>query len=90
MVLSDRIVIQITSDPGETFLDRMIALVEGASRQKTPKYFAIVPAMFIVVYPKLRVLNVMHLDNPHTAILAAVIYNALIIPALIPLAPLGR
>ena len=40
------------------------------------KYFAIIPAMFIVVYPKLRVLNITHLDNPHTAILAAVIYNA--------------
>jgi K+-transporting ATPase ATPase B chain len=53
------------------------------------KYFAIIPAMFIVVYPKLRVLNITHLDNPHTAILAAVIYNALIIPALIPLALRG-
>jgi K+-transporting ATPase ATPase B chain len=53
------------------------------------KYFAIIPAMFDVVYPKLRVLNVMHLTNPHTAILAAVIYNALIIPALIPLALRG-
>ncbi len=53
------------------------------------KYFAIVPAMFDVVYPKLRVLNVMKLDNPHAAILSAVIYNALIIPALIPLALRG-
>jgi potassium-transporting ATPase ATP-binding subunit len=53
------------------------------------KYFAIIPAMFVVAYPKLRVLNVMHLDNPHTAILAAVIYNAVIIPALIPLALRG-
>jgi K+-transporting ATPase ATPase B chain len=53
------------------------------------KYFAIIPAMFMVVYPKLGVLNVMHLDSPHTAILAAVIYNALIIPALIPLALRG-
>jgi K+-transporting ATPase ATPase B chain len=53
------------------------------------KYFAIIPAMFVVVYPELQVLNVMHLDNPHTAILAAVIYNALIIPALIPLALRG-
>jgi potassium-transporting ATPase ATP-binding subunit len=53
------------------------------------KYFAIIPAMFVVVYPRLRVLNVMHLDSPHTAILAAVIYNALIIPALIPLALRG-
>ena len=53
------------------------------------KYFAIVPAMFDVVYPRLRALNVMHLSNPHTAILSAVIYNALIIPALIPLALRG-
>jgi potassium-transporting ATPase ATP-binding subunit len=53
------------------------------------KYFAIIPAMFIVVYPRLEVLNVMRLGNPHTAILSAVIYNALIIPALIPLALRG-
>ena len=53
------------------------------------KYFAILPAMFIAVYPALKVLNVMHLTNAHTAILSAVIYNALIIPALIPLALRG-
>ena len=53
------------------------------------KYFAIIPAMFVVAYPKLRVLNVMHLDSPHTAILSAVIYNAVIIPAIIPLALRG-
>ena len=53
------------------------------------KYFAIIPAMFVVAYPKLHVLNVMRLGNPHTAILSAVIYNALIIPALIPLALRG-
>jgi K+-transporting ATPase ATPase B chain len=53
------------------------------------KYFAIIPAMFLVVYPKLGVLNVMHLDNPHSAILSAVIYNAIIIPMLIPLALRG-
>jgi K+-transporting ATPase ATPase B chain len=41
VVLSDRIVVRITSDPGETFLDRMIALVEGASRQKTPNEVAL-------------------------------------------------
>jgi K+-transporting ATPase ATPase B chain len=41
VVLSDRIVVRITSDPGETFLDRMIALVEGASRQKTPNEIAL-------------------------------------------------
>jgi potassium-transporting ATPase ATP-binding subunit len=53
------------------------------------KYFAIIPAMFLVAYPKLSVLNITHLTNPHTAILSAVIYNALIIPALIPLALRG-
>jgi potassium-transporting ATPase ATP-binding subunit len=53
------------------------------------KYFAIIPAMFVVVYPRLEALNIMRLDNPHTAILSAVIYNALIIPALIPLALRG-
>jgi K+-transporting ATPase ATPase B chain len=40
-VLSDRIVVRITAKPGETFLDRMIALVEGASRQKTPNEIAL-------------------------------------------------
>ncbi len=53
------------------------------------KYFAIIPAMFVVAYPKLAVLNVMHLASPHTAILSAVIYNAVIIPAMIPLALRG-
>ena len=59
------------------------------SANDVAKYFAIIPAMFVVAYPKLRVLNVMHLDNPHTAILSAVIYNAAIIPAMIPLALRG-
>jgi K+-transporting ATPase ATPase B chain len=40
-VLSDRIVVRITSKPGETFVDRMIALVEGASRQRTPNEIAL-------------------------------------------------
>ena len=40
-VLSDRIMVRITSDPGQTFLDRMIALVEGAERQKTPNEIAL-------------------------------------------------
>ena len=40
-VLSDRIVVRITANPGETFLDRMIALVEGAARQKTPNEIAL-------------------------------------------------
>jgi K+-transporting ATPase ATPase B chain len=53
------------------------------------KYFAIVPAIFAATYPELGVLNVMRLSTPASAILAAVIFNALIIPALIPLALRG-
>jgi K+-transporting ATPase ATPase B chain len=53
------------------------------------KYFAIIPAMFTVVLPELRVLDIMHLTSPHSAILSALIFNALIIPALIPLAMHG-
>ena len=53
------------------------------------KYFAIVPALFVPLYPALDALNVMHLTSPTTAILAAVTYNALIIVALIPLALKG-
>jgi len=53
------------------------------------KYFAIVPAMFIAVFPELNALNVMGLSTPQSAILAAVIFNALIIIALIPLALRG-
>ncbi len=53
------------------------------------KYFAIVPAMFVPVYPELNALNVMGLSTPHSAILSAVIFNALIIVALIPLALRG-
>lgn len=53
------------------------------------KYFAIVPALFIVSIPALQHLNIMNLHSPESAILAAVIFNALIIPALIPLALKG-
>jgi K+-transporting ATPase ATPase B chain len=53
------------------------------------KYFAIVPAMFVSVYPELNALNVMGLATPQSAILSAVIFNALIIVALIPLALRG-
>ena len=53
------------------------------------KYFAIIPAMFMGVYAPLDKLNIMHLSNPDTAILSAVIFNALIIVALIPLALRG-
>jgi potassium-transporting ATPase ATP-binding subunit len=53
------------------------------------KYFAILPAMFMTTYPSLEKLNIMWLRNPHSAVLAAVIFNALIIIALIPLALRG-
>jgi len=53
------------------------------------KYFAIIPAMFIAFYPQLQALNVMRLTSPESAILSAIIFNALIIVALIPLSLSG-
>lgn len=53
------------------------------------KYFAIIPALFMGVYPEMAPLNIMHLASPQSAILSAVIFNALIIMALIPLALRG-
>ncbi|NII23991.1 potassium-transporting ATPase subunit KdpB [Pseudoflavitalea sp. X16] len=53
------------------------------------KYFAIVPALFITSIPALQALNIMHLKSPESAILSAIIFNALIIPILIPLALRG-
>ena len=53
------------------------------------KYFAIIPAMFVATYPPLQALNVMRLHSSQSAILASVIFNALIIIALIPLALRG-
>ncbi|MFR1759974.1 MAG: potassium-transporting ATPase subunit B, partial [Christensenellaceae bacterium] len=53
------------------------------------KYFAIIPAMFMEAIPALGVLNIMHLATPYSAILSALIFNAIIIPCLIPLAMKG-
>jgi len=53
------------------------------------KYFAIIPAAFASTYPALSALNIMRLSTPSSAILSAIIFNALIIPALIPLALKG-
>jgi K+-transporting ATPase ATPase B chain len=53
------------------------------------KYFAIIPASLLAIYPQLEVLNVMRLGSPFSAILSAVIFNAVIIPLLIPLALRG-
>jgi K+-transporting ATPase ATPase B chain len=53
------------------------------------KYFAIIPAAFVTTYPQLKALDVMHLASPSSAIMSAVIFNALIIVVLIPLALKG-
>jgi K+-transporting ATPase ATPase B chain len=53
------------------------------------KYFAIIPAAFATTYPQLNLLNIMHLASPNSAVLSAVIFNALIIIALVPLALRG-
>jgi K+-transporting ATPase ATPase B chain len=53
------------------------------------KYFAIIPAMFVAFYPQLQALNIMRLSSPESAILSAIIFNALVIIALIPLALKG-
>jgi K+-transporting ATPase ATPase B chain len=53
------------------------------------KYFAIIPAMFAGTFPVLNALNIMHLKTPQSAVLSAVVFNALIIIALIPLALRG-
>ena len=53
------------------------------------KYFAIIPAMFMAVIPQMKVLNIMQLSTPYSAILSALIFNAVIIPCLIPLAMKG-
>ncbi|MFT4021449.1 MAG: potassium-transporting ATPase subunit B, partial [Acinetobacter sp.] len=53
------------------------------------KYFAILPALFVSVFPQMQVLNVMKLSSPESAILSALIFNAIVIPLLIPLALRG-
>jgi K+-transporting ATPase ATPase B chain len=65
------------------------ALTTFSIANDVAKYFAIIPAAFATTYPALNALNVMHLATPGSAILSAVIFNALIIVALIPLALKG-
>ena len=74
---------------GKQLLMTRGALTTFSVANDVAKYFAIIPAMFIVVYPGLRALNVMHLASPQSAILSAIIFNALIIPMLVPLALRG-
>jgi potassium-transporting ATPase ATP-binding subunit len=74
---------------GKQLLMTRGALTTFSIANDVAKYFAIIPAMFAGVFPVLAVLNVMHLKNAHSAVLSAVIFNALIIIALIPLALRG-
>jgi potassium-transporting ATPase ATP-binding subunit len=74
---------------GKQLLMTRGALTTFSIANDVAKYFAIIPAMFAVTFPVLNVLNVMHLKTPQSAVLSAVIFNALIIIALIPLALRG-
>jgi K+-transporting ATPase ATPase B chain len=65
------------------------ALTTFSIANDVAKYFAIIPAMFVAFYPALQALNIMKLHTPESAILSAIIFNALIIVALIPLALKG-
>jgi K+-transporting ATPase ATPase B chain len=74
---------------GKQLLITRGALTTFSVANDVAKYFAILPAMFVVAFPQLEVLNVMQLSSPQSAIVSAVIFNALIILALIPLALRG-
>ena len=74
---------------GKQLLITRGALTTFSIANDVAKYFAILPAMFVVAFPQLDVLNVMQLSSPESAIASAVIFNALIIIALIPLALRG-
>ena len=74
---------------GKQLLMTRGALTTFSIANDVAKYFAIIPAMFVAFYPQLQALNVMGLHTPQSAILSAIIFNALIIVALIPLALRG-
>jgi K+-transporting ATPase ATPase B chain len=74
---------------GKQLLMTRGALTTFSISNDVAKYFAILPAIFVVLYPGLSILNVMRLGSPESAILSAIIFNALIIPALVPLALKG-
>jgi K+-transporting ATPase ATPase B chain len=74
---------------GKQLLMTRGALTTFSIANDVAKYFAIIPAMFVVFYPQLQALNIMNLASPQSAILSAIIFNALIIIALIPLALKG-
>jgi K+-transporting ATPase ATPase B chain len=74
---------------GKQLLMTRGALTTFSIANDVAKYFAIIPAMFVAFYPQLQTLNIMHLATPQSAILSAIIFNALIIIALIPLSLKG-
>jgi len=74
---------------GKQLLMTRGALTTFSIANDVAKYFAIIPAMFVAFYPQLQALNVMNLTSPESAILSAIIFNALIIIALIPLSLKG-
>src|SRR6202044_3579293 len=76
-------------ETGKQLLMTRGALTTFSIANDLAKYFAIIPAAFAMTYPELGALNIMHLATPNSAILSAVIFNALIIVALIPLAIKG-
>ncbi|MGE0255604.1 MAG: potassium-transporting ATPase subunit KdpB [Alphaproteobacteria bacterium] len=91
-------IVDLDSDPtklmevvqiGKQLLISRGALTTFSIANDVAKYFAILPAMFVAAYPSLDALDIMHLASPESAILSAVIFNALIIVALIPLALRG-
>lgn len=90
--------IDLDSDPtkllsvvsiGKQLLITRGALTTFSIANDIAKYFAIIPAMFILAMPQLQALNIMHLASPKSAILSALIFNAIIIPLLIPIAMKG-
>ena len=74
---------------GKQLLITRGALTTFSVANDIAKYFAIIPAMFVAVYPGLQTLNIMRLSSPESAILSAVVFNALVIIALIPLSLRG-
>jgi K+-transporting ATPase ATPase B chain len=90
--------VDLDSDPSKLIevvaIGKQLLITRGAITtfsiaNDVAKYFAIIPAIFVIMIPALGVLNVMHLTSPRSAILSALIFNAVIIPLLIPLAMRG-
>jgi len=90
--------VDLDSDPSNILkvvkLGKQLLMTRGAITtfsiaNDVAKYFAILPAMFTAANPKMEILNVMHLHSPETAVLSTLIFNAIVIPALIPLSLKG-